>query len=56
MTRKLNSDELINELVETLRDSDGELLAQIANQVLVPRVTYIGDSLFVQEVPEDKED
>ena len=56
MIRKLSSEELIDELAEALRDSDGELLAQVANQVLVPQVTYIGDSLFMQEVSEDEEE
>jgi hypothetical protein len=49
MKRTLTSDELINEMAEVLREGDGDFLAEIANKVLVPHVTYQGDSIFVQE-------
>jgi hypothetical protein len=52
MKRKLTSDELINEIAEVLRQGDGEFITEIANRVLVPKITYDGDSLFTQEVEE----
>ena len=50
MTRTLTADEVIEEITEILNEGDGKFIAEIANQVLVPRVTYIGDSMFVQEI------
>jgi len=50
MKRTLTADELINEIAETLREGDGEFLADIANRVLVPEITYLEDSLFEQNV------
>jgi hypothetical protein len=50
MTRTLTSDELIHEISEVLAQGDGDFVAEIANKVLVPTVTYDGDSLFTQEV------
>jgi hypothetical protein len=44
------SDEIINEIAEVLRQGDGEFIERIANQVLVPNVTYLEDSLFEHEV------
>jgi hypothetical protein len=49
MKRTLTSDEIINEIAETLREGDGEFIESIANQVLVPTVTYAGDSMFEQD-------
>jgi hypothetical protein len=46
----MTSDEVVHEIAETLRESDGELIESIANQVLVPEVSYIADSLFEQDV------
>lgn len=50
MTRTLSADELVNEIAEVLRQGDGEFLEDIANRVLVPDVSYVGDSLFTQEI------
>ena len=50
MTRTLTSDQLINEIAEVLRQGDGAFIAEIANKVLVPQVSYDGDSTFTQEV------
>jgi len=50
MKRTLDSDELINEISEVLREGDGEFIEKIANMVLVPKITYIGDSIFEQEI------
>jgi len=50
MKRQLTADELVNEIAETLREGDGEFIANIANQVLVPDVTYLEDSLFEQDI------
>ncbi len=49
-TRTLTSDEVIDEIAETLRQGDGEFIETIANQVLVPEVIYAGDSIFTQEI------
>ena len=49
MKRTLTSDEVINEIAEVLREGDGEFIEKIANQVLIPEVTYLGDSLFEHE-------
>jgi len=49
-TRKLSSDEVINQIAEVLREGDGEFIEDIANRVLVPEVTYKGDSIFEQEI------
>jgi len=50
MKRELTSDEVINEIAEILREGDGEFVANIANQVLVPEVTYLEDSMFEQKI------
>ena len=49
MVRTMDSDEVINEIAEVLREGDGDFIEKIANMVLAPRVTYIGDSMFEQE-------
>ena len=49
MKRTLTSDEVINEIAEILRQGDGEFITEIANRVLVPEVSYLGDSMFEQE-------
>jgi len=51
-TRMIDSDKLINEIAEVLRQGDGDFIEDIANRVLVPTVTYIGDSVFEQEIEE----
>ncbi len=51
--RTVTSDELIQEIAETLRLGDGEFIANIANQVLVPTITYDGDSFFSQTIVDD---
>jgi len=50
MKRTLTADEVVNEIAEVLRQSDGDFIADIANRVLVPEVHYIEDSIFIQEV------
>jgi hypothetical protein len=50
MKRTLTIDELISEIAEVLRQGDGEFITDIANRVLVPKITYDGDSRFTQEV------
>jgi len=52
MKRQMTSDEVINEIAEVLRQGDGEFIAGIANQVLVPEVTYLEDSIFEHTVEE----
>ena len=49
MVRRMDSDEVINEIAEVLREGDGDFIEKIANMVLVPEVTYVGDSMFEQE-------
>ena len=49
MKRVLTSDEIIREISEVLAQGDGEFIADIANQVLVPEVTYNGVFMFTQE-------
>jgi hypothetical protein len=46
MKRSLTTDELIAEMVEILRQGDGEFIARIANQVLSEDVSYVEDSVF----------
>ena len=50
MERTLTSDEIIQEIGEVLSQGDGEFIERIANQVLVPEVTYVGDSMFKHTV------
>lgn len=47
------ADQIIAEIAEVLAESDGEFIAQIANQVLTNKVTYDGDSMFVEENDEE---
>ena len=42
------ADQIINEISEILRQTDGDFIEQIANLVLMRSVTYIGDSIFQQ--------
>ena len=53
MKRTLTADEIIHEISEVLAQGDGEFIAEIANRVLVPGVTYDGDSLFTQDDGQD---
>lgn len=55
MRRSLTADELINEIAETLRQGDGEFIESIANQVLVPEVSYLEDSMFEQDTADEEE-
>lgn len=48
----MTSDEVIDEIAEVLRQGDGEFIEEIANKVLVPKITYIEDSMFTQEIEE----
>ena len=50
MKRTLSADDVVNEIAEVLREGDGDFIQEIANKVLVPEVTYVGDSIFEQEV------
>lgn len=43
------SDEVIQELAETLAQCSEEFIEEIANKVLTHKVRYIGDSMFQQE-------
>jgi len=52
MKRTIDSDELINEITEVLRQGSGSFIEDIANRVLVPNVEYMGDSMFEQEIEE----
>ena len=54
MKRLLSADDVINEIAEVLREGDGEFIESIANQVLVPEVTYLEDSLFEQNTGDDQ--
>lgn len=56
MKRTLTSDELIHEISEVLAQGDGEFIAEIANRVLIPEVTYDGGSLFTQDDGQDTSD
>lgn len=52
--RKLNTGALIGEIAEVLQQGDCEFIEKIANMVLVPKVTYIGNDTYTQDV-EDSE-
>ena len=47
--RTLTADEVIQEIAESLAESDGKFIEFIASQVLHPVPTYQGDSIFEQE-------
>jgi len=49
MNETLTSDDVINEVAEVLRQGNGAFIEHIANQVLVPNVRYIQDSIFYRE-------
>jgi len=53
MKRLLSADELVSEIAETLREGSGEFIEGIANQVLVPEITYLEDSLFEQVIDDE---
>ena len=53
MKRILTSDEIIDEIADVLRQGDGEFIEDIANRVLVPKVTYTEDSLFEQDTDDE---
>jgi hypothetical protein len=46
-----SSDEVIQEIAETLAEADGDFIEKIANQVLTREVKYEGDSMFSQRTP-----
>jgi hypothetical protein len=52
MKRTFTIDEMINEIAEVLREGDGEFVLSIAQQVLVPEISYDGDSIYTQEFNE----
>ena len=54
MKRSLDMAELIEEIAEVLRQGDGEFVEALANQVLVPNVTYKQDGFFTQEIEESE--
>ena len=47
------ADDLIQEIAEVLSEYDGETIAEIANLVITGKVTYLEDSMFEVEYPED---
>ena len=55
MKRTVTISDVINEIAETLGESDGEFVEKIANMVLVPSFTYDGDSAFIQETDDEDE-
>jgi hypothetical protein len=50
---KKSADEIIKMIAETLAESDGEFVEQIANQVMTDKVSYIGDWMFEVGTGED---
>lgn len=48
--RTLSVDEVVAMIAEQLRQEDGEMIEDIFNRVLAPKIKYKGDSLFTQEV------
>lgn len=45
--------QVIEMISEILMQSDGEYIQEIANQILIENVEYIGDSMFeVKQLPE----
>jgi hypothetical protein len=48
--KTLTADEVINEIADVLRESDGEFITEIANRVLSHKIVYKDDSLFVKEI------
>ena len=54
--RTLNLEALVSEICETLRNSDCEIVADIANKLLVPDVRYIGANQFTQDIETSKAD
>jgi len=43
------ADEVIQDIVNVLSNSDGQFIEEIANQVLTRQVLYVGDSMFNEE-------
>ena len=54
MKRTLDVDKLLLEMVEVMAQWDGESIERIANQVFTHPVTYVEDSLFEIEEPEER--
>jgi len=42
----ITGDELIAEIAEVLAQSDSKFIEKIANEVLVPKITYVGDWMY----------
>ena len=40
------AEDVIQDICEVLAESDGETIANIANQILSAKVTYLEDSMF----------
>lgn len=51
MREVLSADDVINKIVATLAEADGQFIEKIANQVLSNEVEYVVDSTFMQELP-----
>ena len=56
MTVLKTSEEIVNEIAEVLHEGDGDFIENIANQVLVPKVRYIEDSLFEHDIEVDEDE
>lgn len=52
--RQIVFDKLLQEMVEVMAQWDGESVERVANQVFTHKVTYIEDSLFEIEEPEER--
>lgn len=50
------ADDIIQNIADALAGCDGEYIANIANQVLVGKVTYLEDSMFEIEYEDDLHD
>jgi hypothetical protein len=46
MRQVKSADEVIQDIAEALAQADGEVIQEIANQVIAGRVEYLEDSLF----------
>lgn len=53
MKRTMTSDELIEEIVQVLREGNGEFIEEIATMVLVPLITYDGDGFFTWDTDDE---
>lgn len=52
MKETRSTDQVIMEVAQVLSECSGAFIEEIANKILTNKVTYLGDSLFEEEIKE----